>query len=103
MTTVVAGASDTSNERRVAVTTSVSSAWNSTSSTTGSELRALGEPGVYVFIAPPSAEELTALGASPGPTKLTEPLTPESGKVCVTGASGFIGSTAAGVFAELIG
>ena len=46
--------------------------------------------GSFDLPPPPSAEELTALGASPGPTKLTEPLTPESGKVCVTGASGFI-------------
>ena len=39
---------------------------------------------------PPSASELTALGASPGANKLKAPLTPASGKVCVTGASGFI-------------
>jgi nucleoside-diphosphate-sugar epimerase len=37
-----------------------------------------------------SAAELTALGASPGRTKLSTPLTAASGKVCVTGASGFI-------------
>ena len=39
---------------------------------------------------PPTAEELSAYGATPGPCRLAEPLSPESGKVCVTGASGFI-------------
>jgi nucleoside-diphosphate-sugar epimerase len=38
----------------------------------------------------PTAEELRALGTTPGPTKLSTPLTPQSGRVCVTGASGFI-------------
>eukprot|EP01049_Picozoa_sp_SAG25_P007942 SAG25_NODE_680_length_5962_cov_2.624936_1_plen_563_part_00 len=38
----------------------------------------------------PTADELMAYGDCPGPCKVTEPLTPEAGKVCVTGASGFI-------------
>lgn len=38
----------------------------------------------------PTSEELRALGATPGPTKLRTPLTPQSGRVCVTGGSGFI-------------